>query len=56
MKSKLSSEQYRANARALKWPGVAGKPRLLDLFCCAGGAGVGYANAGFDVIDLIQEL
>ncbi|MFD7402992.1 DNA methylase [Streptomyces sp. NPDC059866] len=23
--------------------------RLLDLFCCAGGAGVGYARAGFDV-------
>jgi DNA (cytosine-5)-methyltransferase 1 len=26
------------------------KPRLLDLFCCAGGAGVGYARAGFDVV------
>lgn len=26
------------------------KPRLLDLFCCAGGAGVGYAKAGFDVV------
>lgn len=26
-----------------------GKPRLLDLFCKAGGAGVGYARAGFDV-------
>lgn len=26
------------------------RPRLLDLFCCAGGAGVGYRNAGFDVI------
>jgi len=25
------------------------KPRLLDLFCCAGGAGMGYALAGFDV-------
>ena len=25
------------------------KPRLLDLFCCAGGAGTGYARAGFDV-------
>lgn len=24
-------------------------PRLLDLFCGAGGAGVGYARAGFDV-------
>jgi len=30
--------------------GSTGKPRLLDLFCCAGGAGVGYARAGFDVV------
>lgn len=27
-----------------------GKPRLLDLFCCAGGAGEGYAQAGFEVV------
>jgi len=26
------------------------KPRLLDLFCCAGGAAVGYHRAGFDVV------
>jgi DNA (cytosine-5)-methyltransferase 1 len=26
------------------------KPRLLDLFCCAGGAAVGYTRAGFQVI------
>jgi DNA (cytosine-5)-methyltransferase 1 len=25
-------------------------PRLLDLFCGAGGAGTGYARAGFDVV------
>jgi hypothetical protein len=25
------------------------RPRLLDLFCCAGGAGMGYHRAGFDV-------
>ena len=25
------------------------KPRILDLFCCAGGAAVGYSRAGFDV-------
>lgn len=24
-------------------------PRLLDLFCCAGGAGMGYARAGFSI-------
>ena len=27
-----------------------GKPRLLDLYCCAGGAGAGYAQAGFEVV------
>lgn len=27
-----------------------GKPRLLDLFCGAGGAAVGYHRAGFDVV------
>ncbi|KQX43515.1 DNA methylase [Streptomyces sp. Root63] len=26
------------------------KPRILDLFCCAGGAGEGYARAGFEVV------
>lgn len=26
------------------------KPRLLDLFCCAGGAGMGYHQAGFEVV------
>lgn len=26
------------------------KPILLDLFCCAGGAGMGYSMAGFDVV------
>jgi len=26
------------------------RPRLLDLFCCAGGAGMGYARAGFEVV------
>lgn len=29
---------------------VMRKPLLLDLFCCAGGAGVGYQRAGFDVV------
>src|SRR5574337_20985 len=26
------------------------KPRLLDLFCCAGGCAMGYHRAGFDVV------
>ena len=26
------------------------KPRLLDLFCCAGGVAVGYHRAGFEVV------
>lgn len=26
------------------------KLRLLDLYCCAGGAGTGYAQAGFEVV------
>lgn len=26
------------------------RPRLLDLFCCEGGAGMGYHRAGFEVV------
>lgn len=31
--------------------------RLLDLFCCAGGAGVGYSRAGFHVtgVDIVRR-
>jgi DNA (cytosine-5)-methyltransferase 1 len=29
---------------------MSGKPLLLDLFCGAGGAGMGYHRAGFDVL------
>lgn len=34
-----------------------GRPRLLDLFCCEGGAGHGYALAGFDVtgVDITDQ-
>jgi DNA (cytosine-5)-methyltransferase 1 len=31
------------------------KPRLLDLFCCQGGAGKGYVDAGFDVVGVDLE-
>lgn len=31
------------------------RPKLLDLFCCAGGAGVGYDRAGFDVYGVDLE-
>lgn len=28
------------------------RPRILDLFCCAGGAGTGYHRAGWDVVGI----
>jgi DNA (cytosine-5)-methyltransferase 1 len=31
------------------------KPRILDLFCCAGGAGMGYYQAGFDVVGVDNQ-
>lgn len=33
------------------------RPKLLDLFCCEGGASVGYDRAGFDVygVDLFED-
>jgi DNA (cytosine-5)-methyltransferase 1 len=31
------------------------KPRLLDLFCCEGGAARGYADAGFEVVGVDIE-
>ena len=31
------------------------RPRLLDLFCCAGGAAKGYHDAGFDVVGVDVE-
>ncbi len=34
---------------------MTAKPRLLDLFCKAGGAGRGYADAGFDVVGVDIE-
>jgi site-specific DNA-cytosine methylase len=34
---------------------MTGRPRLLDLFCCAGGAAAGYHRAGFDVVGVDIE-
>jgi DNA (cytosine-5)-methyltransferase 1 len=34
---------------------VVSRPLLLDLFCCEGGAAVGYHRAGFDVIGVDIE-
>lgn len=31
------------------------RPRLLDLFCCAGGAAMGYYRAGFEVVGVDIE-
>lgn len=31
------------------------KPRLLDPYCCAGGAAVGYARAGFEVVGVDRD-
>lgn len=31
------------------------RPKLLDLFCCEGGAGMGYHHAGFDVFGVDIE-
>lgn len=30
--------------------GTVGRPKLLDLFCGAGGCSMGYYDAGFDVV------
>ncbi|MFJ1755985.1 DNA methylase [Kitasatospora sp. NPDC088134] len=37
-------------ARPTAAPREGRRPRVLDLFCCAGGAGAGYSRAGFDVV------
>lgn len=48
-------EKKEAEARRQKQKGGTAssngrKLRLLDLFCCAGGAGLGYSRAGFEVV------
>lgn len=36
---------------------MSSRPRLLDLFCCAGGAAMGYHRAGFEVVgvDIVDQ-
>lgn len=34
---------------------MLGRPRLLDTFCCAGGAAMGYHRAGFEVVGVDIE-
>lgn len=36
-------------------PTVSARPRLLDLFCGAGGASVGYVRAGWEVVGVDSE-
>jgi DNA (cytosine-5)-methyltransferase 1 len=40
----------RSGHRPLRNDPPGRKPKLLDLFCCAGGAGVGYSRSGFEVV------
>lgn len=40
----------RLKQNLLPFQSTGSKPRLLDLFCCAGGAGMGYSKAGFEVV------
>jgi DNA (cytosine-5)-methyltransferase 1 len=49
--NKILRYQPRLQERTeLTAPSETRKPRLLDLFCCAGGAGIGYSQAGFEVV------
>ena len=45
----------RSKALRLTLPVRPDAPWLLDLFCCAGGAGVGYYRAGFNVVGVDIE-
>lgn len=44
-----------ARRRVRRLVHVVSRPRLLDLFCGAGGAGMGYHRAGFDVVGVDIE-
>ena len=47
---KILAYQPSQKRKAKALASLGNKPRLLDLFCCAGGAGEGYVRAGFDVV------
>lgn len=49
---RLASKDDVVSASPLRRRRRGRKPRLLDLFCCAGGAGMGYSRAGFEVVGL----
>lgn len=46
----LSYQPRPQNHKNRTSPSAVRKPWLLDLFCCAGGAGIGYRQAGFEVV------
>ncbi|MEU2568778.1 methyltransferase domain-containing protein [Streptomyces althioticus] len=48
---RASGEGHPAHVTRLR----RGKPRLLDLYCCQGGAAKGYADAGFDVTGVDKD-
>ncbi len=48
--SPSTHEQRCARSRTVDRSSAANRPRLLDLFCGAGGAAMGYHRAGFDVV------
>ena len=45
-----SPDAENSKGHELGSPTAASRPRLLDLFCGAGGAAMGYHRAGFDVV------
>jgi hypothetical protein len=49
---KVTQPASRKNLDAGVYAAFGRRPRLLDLFCCAGGAGTGYYRAGFDVVGI----